>query len=103
MAEDYFPSGSPGEDSTQGTSPPLTETDETKPEQEMEKEGGATALLPKSVLGGKDFQPGEEVVLKVVKVHEDEVEVEYATGEKGEGTKPQTADQEIDQMEAANE
>ncbi len=41
--------------------------------------GEATALLPKTVLGGKEFKPGEEVVLKIVHVYEDEVEVAYAT------------------------
>lgn len=55
-----------------------------KGEAEEEDTGEATALLPKSVLGGKEFKPGEEVVLKIVHVYEDEVEVAYAT-EKPEG------------------
>jgi hypothetical protein len=40
-----------------------------------------TALLPKAVLGGKEFKVGEEVVLKIVHDHGDEVEVQYATEE----------------------
>jgi hypothetical protein len=46
---------------------------------------GETALLPKSILGGKDFKPGEEVVLKIVRMHDDEVEVAYAPAKPGEG------------------
>jgi len=46
----------------------------TEPGEENE-----TALLPKTILGGKEFKPGEEVVLKIVADHGEEVEVEYAT------------------------
>lgn len=42
------------------------------------------ATIPKSVLGGKEFQPGQEVVLKVEKVMEDSVLVSYASEEKPE-------------------
>lgn len=41
-----------------------------------------TALLSKSVTGGKDFRPGDEIVLEVVRILEDEIEVKYAS-EKG--------------------
>lgn len=61
--------------------------EDTETEEDM---GEATALLPKSVLGGKEFKPGEEVVLKIVHIYEDEVEVEYATGEEGEETPEKT-------------
>ncbi len=47
----------------------------TVDEQEQEPQ---TALLPKSILGGKTFKEGEEVVLKIVKDHGDEIEVSYA-------------------------
>lgn len=47
-------------------------------------EGGESALIPKSLLMGKDFNPGDEVVLKIVHVYEDEVEVQYATGKESE-------------------
>lgn len=72
-----------------------TPTEQTPTETETETEGGQTALLPKSVLGGKDFEPGEEVVLKIVKVHEDEIEVQYAP----EKAKEPTSDEEIDALE----
>jgi hypothetical protein len=40
---------------------------------------GETAVLPKSILAGKEFKPGEEVVLKIVAIHDDSVEVKYAS------------------------
>lgn len=51
---------------------------------EMEnKEGSSgdnqTAVLPKSILGGKEFKPGDEVVLRIVNTQEDSVVVEYAS------------------------
>lgn len=42
---------------------------------------GQTAILPKSILAGKEFKPGEEVVLKIVAIHDNDVEVEYASEE----------------------
>ena len=44
---------------------------------------GNTAMLPKSILAGKDFKPGEEVVLKIVKLYPDQVEVAYSYGDEG--------------------
>src|SRR5436305_9559227 len=43
-----------------------------------EHEDGPTALLPKSILGGKEFKEGEEIVLRIEKVYPDQVEVAYA-------------------------
>lgn len=60
-------------DDSPGTAAPTSEQDEG-----VEDEGGVTATLPKSILAGKDFKPGEEVVLKIVAIHDDEIEVEYA-------------------------
>lgn len=91
MPDEYFPTAG-AEDDMGMEETPQPDAD-TPPE---ETEGGTTALLPKSVLGGKDFEPGDEVVLKVVKVHEDEVEVEYAS------EKPEiksSADSEIEAMD----
>lgn len=50
---------------------------------ENQPEEGETALLPKSILAGKEFNPGDEVVLKIVRINEDEVEVSYAKSDKG--------------------
>lgn len=67
---------------------------------------GQTALLPKSILAGKDFKPGDEVVLKVVHLYDDEVEVEYASGEDEEEKheskmmkRGPTPNEEIDEMD----
>lgn len=61
------------------------EGEEKPDDQKME---GETALLPKSILGGKEFNPGDEVVLKIVGMHEDEVEVSYASEKSGSAEKP---------------
>lgn len=45
-------------------------------------EGGQSAVLPKSILAGKEFKPGDEVVLRIDSIHGDEVMVSYAP-EKG--------------------
>ena len=67
---------SPAPEQTQGESSP------------KEEEGDAqTAEIPKAVLGGKQFKPGEEVSLQVVQVMENSVLVKYASGEKEEPQK----------------
>lgn len=51
-------------------------------DQENQEEMSHTALVPMKVLQGESPEPikeGEEVVLKVVKVHGDEAEVEYSS------------------------
>lgn len=72
---DYYPQ--PDEDDAAAPSKA-----EVGDEEQMD---GETALLPKSILGGKEFQPGQEVVLKIVREHGDQVEVQYATEKDGEG------------------
>ena len=68
-------------------------------------EGGETALVPKSLLAGKTVKPGDKIILKVVRLYDDEVEVEYASsgadeGEETEG--PMSAEREIDMMAQEN-
>jgi len=48
---------------------------------DVEEDVSSTALLPKSILLGKTFNVGDEVVLKITGIHDDEVQVEYASGE----------------------
>ena len=55
-------------------------------------EMGETALLPKSILGGKDFQVGNEVVLRIVAEREGQVEVEYAPKEESENPETEAPD-----------
>lgn len=59
------------------------EAPEAAPDKEQEKpDEGQTYTLPKEALAGKDFQPGQEIVLEIVRVNDDSVEVKYAS--KGE-------------------
>ena len=82
-------------------------SDSTKPEEAPEKGAedeveGHTELISKKLLGGKEFKPGEEVVLKIVKDYGDQVEVKYAT-EKGGAEKPMhemSEDEELDALSA---
>ena len=61
----------------------------TPPKDGMEEgdKGEVTGILPKEILAGKDFKPGEEIVLKIVAIHDNDVEVAYAS-DKGEGEEP---------------
>lgn len=52
-----------------------------------DKGGGKTYLLPKEVLEGKKFEPGDEVVLRIVAMHDDQIEVAYAPAKEQEGGK----------------
>lgn len=59
-----------------------TGEEEAKPD-----EGAIETTIPKSMLMGKDFKVGEEVVFEITAIHGDEVSIKYATEgeEKGEG------------------
>jgi hypothetical protein len=64
-----------------------SETD-SKSSKSMGKEQddeGAEALLPKSILMGKEFNVGDEVVLKITHMYEDEISVVYAKEKKDKG------------------
>ncbi len=69
--------------------------DESKKPEGEEKEGGQTFLLNKDI--SPDFQVGEEMVVKIVAVHDKEYEVEYAeapgkeTGADEKGMAPEGA------------
>jgi len=88
MPEDYYPSN-PGSDR------PKKADDSEEPEEK-------TALIPKSLLMGKDFKPGEEVIFKIVHLYEDEVEIAYATEEKKDKSEMDKADDKMDEMAASN-
>ena len=62
------------------------QTDESKTD-----EGAMETTIPKSLLMGKDFKVGEEVMFEITAMHGEEVSIKYATGkgsdeEKGEGS-----------------
>lgn len=65
-------------DAEPSTAPDGPPDKDTSPEKE-EAGDAQTAEIPKGVLGGKDFKPGEEVVMQVVQVMEDSVLVKYAS------------------------
>ena len=41
------------------------------------------AVLPKSILAGKEFNVGDEVVLKITAMHDDQISVAYAPAKGG--------------------
>lgn len=73
--------GSPGSDPDYSDDSGGEDPSEPKAEETESPRG----LLPKSILMGKDFKPGDEIVLKIDAIHDDEVEVSYATEKKKEG------------------
>ena len=77
MPDSYYPEA---EDAASNSTPTSADTSSEDTETAEEQ----TALLPKTILAGKQFDPGDEVVLKIVKVYENEVEVAYATGDEEE-------------------
>lgn len=75
--QDYYGDG--GDEGAQPRPGPDTAPKENPDKDEME---GQTALIPKSLCPGMEV--GDEVKLKVVGVHEDELEVAYeGKGEEG--------------------
>lgn len=72
------------------SAPSKTDAGAMPDKQDSEKPEGETALLSKSMFGGKDVEPGGECTFKVVAVHDDEVEVEYVPhdDEGAEGESP---------------
>jgi len=82
--------GSGGDDNYSDAAAPESTADEsTKDKSDLDE--SPRGLLPKSILAGKDFKPGDEIVLKIDAIHDDEVEVSYATakGPEGEGGEKQ--------------
>jgi hypothetical protein len=71
--EDLYESGPSG--ASEGQDKPTTE--------DPNKEGAETALIPSSLCPG--MKPGQEVVLKIEAVHDDQYAVSYAPKEKGAG------------------
>lgn len=94
MPDQYYPEP----ETETGTDTNAAPAAEPKPDETPQEQ---TALLPKSILAGKTFNPGDEVVLKVVNVYEDEVEVAYATGDESETAPETNAETASPEMEAA--
>lgn len=82
---------------------PPKSTDREESKEEMDEGDEKTAMLPKSVTGGKDFQVGDEIVLEVVAVHEDELQVKYATEKGGKEEKGKKSEESEPSMSRASE
>ena len=80
-------SSNPGPDDNYGDAAMPASADEKEPHDDSKEEMDESpkGLLPKSILMGKEFKPGDEIVLKIDAIHNDEVEVSYATGKGDEG------------------
>lgn len=61
------------QESSDEGSEPMDKGSEGESNKEVE-----TALLPKSIFGDKDLEPGNKCTFEIVKVHGDEVEVKYS-------------------------
>ena len=68
------------------TDGPMEDHDESTPHKDEDIYEGATGILPKSLMAGKDFKVGEEIVLQITRIGENDFEVKYAS-EKGGGEK----------------
>lgn len=66
-----------------------------------QNEDSAVTLIPKSLLAGKKFNPGDEVVLQIVADHGDQVEVKYAPEKPGADS--ETEPTEDDDLKSMNE
>lgn len=65
------------------------------------EDSSESALIPKSLVAGKDVKPGDTILLKVVHEYEDELEVQYAhEGSEGEpgGDEMAAADAQLESM-----
>lgn len=93
MPMDYY-----NDSSGESDMPPESTSEKESPE-ENDPGDEKTALIPKSVTGGKDFEVGDEIVLEVVAVHEDELQVKYASEKGGKEEK----DEEEPSMSRASE
>ncbi|HUD74610.1 MAG TPA: hypothetical protein VMQ76_06010 [Terracidiphilus sp.] len=80
MAKNYY-----GDDGAQPAKPAAA------PEKDDDSAGAGmeTALLPKSLFHGKDLKPGDKCDITVVRVHEDQVEVEGCEGGEEDEEQPQ--------------
>lgn len=73
------------------------------PEAENEEESsGGTTLIPKSVFGGREFNPGDTIEFKVTHIYEDEIAVE-PVGKESKSEEPSPADMQLDMMAGEGE
>lgn len=66
-----------------------------------DNDDAASALIPKSVIGDHKLKPGDQVILEVVHVYEDEVEVKYGKKDKKEESDEDEGESSESQMDAS--
>lgn len=81
---------------------PPKSSDREEAKEERDEGDEKTAMLPKSVTGGKDFQVGDEIVLEVVAVHEDELQVKYASEKGGKEEEGDVSEPSMDRASEKN-
>jgi hypothetical protein len=89
--EDLYSDGADGSDGGDKTDA----TDKPGDDSADQQDDATEAVLPKSILAGKEFNVGDEVVLKVTGIHDDQISVKYSTG-KDDGSKDPDADGDTD-------
>jgi len=76
----------------QGESEDLFNDGPSSTPKDMQKDGDQEeGLLPKSLMAGKDFKPGQEIVLEITGVQEKTFSVRYAS-EKGDKAKDESSE-----------
>lgn len=89
MPQDYYPA----DDTSEESNLPPKDAEKPKPSSE-------TALVPKAMLG--DVDVGQTVTMKVVRVYEDEIELEKTEMESEESDKKEY-ESELDELAMENE
>lgn len=89
----YYPQ--PDEDAA---APDMASDQETPKKKKDDMSEGESALIPKSLLAGKDFKPGEEVVLKIVRDYGDQIEVQYAADDGSDEEQPDSEEEDPDAL-----
>lgn len=82
MSDDSMYSDGPGGESKE------------KPHDEAQESDYPVASLPKSILGGKDFKVGDEIVLKITGMAEEDFQVRYAPPKEKEAGKESAGEME---------
>lgn len=85
-----------GMDSDEAAPSMAQDHDESKPHEDKDEGETSSALLPKTLMAGKDFKPGDEIVLKIDHIYEDEFEVSYASEKSDKPKKPMSTMDEAD-------
>lgn len=79
----YTPSDEEMDDTYAGSAPVTKPTEAEKPSVDEENTESSTALVPNKILSpdGEPLKEGEEIVVRVVRNHGDQSEIEYAPKE----------------------